>query len=114
VHVLEEFRKVLKKNVGIYGICYRENICVELAKLLTPFSVDDIRWLGSIWEIQQSKGWISILLDLDEQTFKELTDIIYSQELLDKVLFPTAVAQNLRHTSCLFDEKVALEVNTQT
>jgi hypothetical protein len=113
VQVLEEFKTVLKKSTKIYGICYRENICEELSKLLTPFSVDDRRWVDSVWEIQQSKEWISILLDFDEQTFKELSDIIYSQKLLDKVLFPTAVAQNLRHTSCLFDEKVVLEVNTQ-
>jgi hypothetical protein len=114
---LEEFKRIFEIKNQIYGICYREKLSLELATLLTPFSVDDRRWSKSVLELQQSKDWISVLIDMDECTckeLKELTDIIHSEsKSFDQVLFPTAVAQNLRHASCLFDESAVREVYTR-
>lgn len=50
-----------------------------LAKVLTPYSVDDARWLESVLELQSDasgRGWISLLVDVDENTWKELKELI--------------------------------------
>lgn len=52
---------------------------MDLAKLLTPFPVDDGRWLQSVTELQSDVsglGWISLLVDVDEKTWTELKDSI--------------------------------------
>lgn len=111
---LQDYKWVFERNNGVYGVCFRENISSDLARMLTPFSVDDRRWLKSVAELEKSKDWISFLLDVDKATFMDLKELCYQlnsdSNEFDQVLFPTTAAQNIRHTSCLFDEKVVLEV----
>ena len=66
--------------VSLDGLYFRESFSLKLSKLLTPFSVEDVRWSESVIRLECSNdhndGWISILVDADENTLQNLKEKI--------------------------------------